>query len=118
VVIGISVINSLANRKVSYAELLLTNLVIVTVLYLLERVFLLKHETRKLIIYENVELIKPEKREELILDLQKRTGLTIHRVEIGRVDYLRDAARLYIFYFEQDNWLHFPEGQMSDDDDD
>ncbi|MCD4710439.1 MAG: DUF4956 domain-containing protein [Bacteroidales bacterium] len=119
-VIGVSVINSLANRRVSYAELLLTNLAIVMVTYLLEKVFLLKHESRRLINYENVELIKPEKRAELIRDLEERTGLTIRRVEIGRVDYLRDSVRLYIHYFEQESWANFVEDepQVGNDGDD
>ncbi len=116
-VIGVSVINSLANRRVSYAELLLTNAAIVFITYLLEKVFLLRSETKKLVTYENVELIKPAKRAELIADLEERTGLTIHRVEIDRIDYLRDAARIYIFYFEQD-WTHTSEGILGGDDDD
>ena len=103
-VIGISVINALSNRKVSYAELVFTNLALLAVTYMLEKVFLLKHESKKVINYENVELIKPENREALISDLEERTGLTINRVEIGRIDYLRDSARIFIYYFEDDNW--------------
>ncbi len=103
-VIGITVINALANRKVSYAELLLTNVAVLALTYLLEKVFLLKHETKREIIYENVELIKPEHRAALIQDLQKRTGLKINRVEIGRVNYLRDSVRLFIYFFEKDGW--------------
>lgn len=103
-VIGITVVNALANRKVSYAELLLTNVAVLVLTYLLEKVFLLKHETKREIIYENVELIKPEHRAALIQDLQKRTGLKINRVEIGRVNYLRDSVRLFIYYFEKDGW--------------
>lgn len=121
-VIGISVINSLANRKVSYAELLLTNIALLLVTYLLEKVFLLKHETRKVINYENVDLIKPDRRAELKRDIEERTGLTINRLEIGRIDYLRDSARVIIYYFEDDNWLHDSEDvdpmPGNDDDDD
>ena len=101
-VIGISVINSLANRRVSYAELLLTNAVIVLVTYMLEKVFLMKTESKKLVFYEKIELIKPDRRKELIADLEERTGLTIHRVDIERIDYLRDAARIYIYFYEKD----------------
>jgi hypothetical protein len=101
-VIGISVINALSNRKVSYAELLFTNVALLVITYLLEKVFLLRHESKKVINYENVELIKPENREALIADLEERTGLTINRVEVGRVDYLRDSARIFIYYFEKD----------------
>ena len=116
-VIGVSVINSLANRLVSYAELLLTNAAILLVTYLLEKVYLLKTETKKLIFYERVELIKPESRAELIADLEERTGLSIHRVEVDRIDYIRDAARIYIFYFEED-WRNTGVGSRADDNDD
>ena len=119
-VIGISVINALANSKVSYAELVFTNIALLTVTYLLEKVFLLKHESKKAINYENVELVKPENREELIRDLEERTGLKINRVEIGRIDYLRDAARVIIYYFESENWVGDGdmEDSMGDDGDD
>jgi len=117
VVIGISVINGLANRRVSYAELLLTNLIVVGVVYLLERVFLLKNELRKEVMYENVDLIKPEKRAELIQDLEERTGLKINRVEIQRIDYIRDSVRLVIYYYQEDN-LHHGEDESVDRDDD
>ena len=116
-VIGVSVINSLANRRVSYSELLLTNAAIVLVTYLLEKVYLLKTETKKLVFYEKIELIKPENREEMIADLAERTGLPIHRIEIDRIDYLRDSARIYIFYFEKD-WRNTGSGYQSNDNDD
>jgi len=116
-VIGVSVINSLANRRVSYAELLLTNATIVLITYLLEKVYLLKTETKKLIFYEKVELIKPDMRAELIADLVERTGLPIHRVEIDRIDYIRDSARIFVFYFEQD-WRNAGNAYQSDDNDD
>ena len=116
-VIGVSVINSLANRRVSYAELLLTNFVIVLVTYLLEKVYLMKTEIRKLVFYEKIDLIKPENRPEMIADLAERTGLPIHRVEIERIDYLRDMARVYVFYFEKD-WRDAGGSSQGDDNDD
>ena len=113
-------INALANSKVSYAELVFTNIALLSVTYLLEKVYLLKHESKKGINYENVELIKPENRAELIRDLEERTGLNINRVEIGRIDYLRDSARVIIYYFESENWVENGDmdGSMQDDDDD
>ena len=102
-VIGISVVNALANKKISYAELVLANLLIVFVTYGMERIWLLRHESRKNIIYEKIELIKPERREELIEDLKERTGIDIIRVEIRRIDFLRDVANVRIFYYEEDS---------------
>jgi hypothetical protein len=116
-VIGVSVINSLANRRVSYAELLLTNAAIVFITYLLEKVYLMKTETKKMVFYEKIELIKPEAREEMIADLRERTGLPIHRVEIDRIDYLRDSARIYVFYFEKD-WRNSGSAYQAGDNDD
>ena len=102
-VIGISVVNALANKKISYAELVFANLLIVFVTYGMERIWLLRHESRKNIIYEKIELIKPERREELIADLRERTGIDIIRIEVRRIDFLRDVANVRIFYYEEDS---------------
>ena len=101
-VIGVSVLNALANKKISHAELLLGNFLIIAITYGLEKIWLLKHETRKNITYEKIELIVPERREELIADLSQRTGLDIIRIEIRRIDFLKDTANIRIFYYEED----------------
>ena len=117
-VIGISVINALANSKVSYAELIFTNFALLAITYLLEHVFLMRHESRKTVNYERVDLIKLDKRRELLIDLEERTGLKINRVEIGRIDYLRDSARIFIYYFESDNMPNFADDEQGGDPDD
>ena len=101
-VIGISVVNALANKKISHAELLFANLLIVFVTFGMERIWLLRHESRKNIIYEKIELIVPARREELMADLKLRTGIDIIRVEIRRIDFLKDVANIRIFYYEDD----------------
>jgi hypothetical protein len=103
IVIGISVINALANKKISYAELLFTNFIIVLIIWLLEKVFFLKHLSEKDITYENIELINPERQEELKADLEKRTGLDIQKIEIGKINFLRDSVRLKIYYYDKNN---------------
>jgi hypothetical protein len=102
-VIGISVVNALSNKKISYAELVFANLMIVFLTYGMEKIWLLRHQSRKNITYEKIELILPEKREELIADLKARTGIDVIRVEIRRIDFLRDTANLRIFYYEDDS---------------
>jgi len=101
-IIGLSVVNALANKKISYAELIFTNFMAVVVIFFLERVWFLKHESRKTIVYEKINLILPEHRAELLADLEKRTGLEIHRIEVGRINFLQDTARIRIFYFERE----------------
>ena len=102
-VIGISVVNALSNKKISYAELLFANFMIVFLTYGMEKIWLLRHQSRKNITYEKIDLILPERREELIADLKARTGIDVIRVEIRRVDFLRDTANLRIFYYEEDS---------------
>ena len=101
-VIGISVVNALANKKISYSELIFANFLIVFVTYGMERLWLLKSESKKNIIYEKIELIVPEKKEELLADLKKRTGIDIIRFEITKIDFLRDVANISIFYYMDD----------------
>lgn len=102
-VIGISVINALANKKISYLELVFANFLIICLTYGLEKIWLLKHESRKNISYEKIELIKPGKREELMKDLRERTGIDILRIEIGRIDFLRDTVNIKIFYYDEED---------------
>ncbi len=106
-IIGISVINALSNKKISYAELVFTNFVLVFIVYVLEKLWLLKHESVKIVLYEKIDLIKPEHRSALIEDLQIRTGIKpINRIEVGRIDFLKDVARLKIYYFEIGNGIN------------
>jgi len=117
VVIGLSVMNAMSSKKISYAELLLVNIIIIAIIYLLEKVWLLKHESSKVILYEKIELIKPEKQKELIADLEERTGISISRVEIGKINFLKDTARVKVFYFETDQTNHFEDDDYSTADD-
>jgi hypothetical protein len=103
IVIGLSVINALSSKSISFAEIFFTNFSVIITAWILENVFLLKHEARKMINYEKIELIKPENRAKLMEDLETRTGIKINRIEIGRIDFLRDTAKIKIFYYETDN---------------
>ena len=98
VIIGISVINALSNKKVSHIELLFTNFAIVAAMWILEKVLLLKQEICLVISYENIENINIQKKEELYDDIQKRTGIKVKRIEIQEINYLRDVAKLKVYH--------------------
>lgn len=98
IVIGISVVNALSSNKISLAEMALINFSMLLITYGLENLWLLKHETRKVITYERIDLIKPERYNELMADVQARTGLKINRIVVGKIDFLRDSAQLMIFF--------------------
>lgn len=98
IVIGISVVNALSSNKISLAEMGLINCFMLLITYGLENLWLLKHETRKVITYERIDLIKPDRYAELMEDVQARTGLKINRIVVGKIDFLRDSAQLMVFY--------------------
>lgn len=96
-VISLSVINALAD-SLSVVELLVPNLSIACLIWLFETFVLRGDISSKLILYDRIELITPERREELIEDLHKRTGLNITKVSVGSIDFLKDTAILKIEY--------------------
>lgn len=97
--IAMSVVDALgSNMKIS--ELLFTNLLVIVAVILCE--WRLKTENVKLIQYDKIDLITPDKREELIADLKKRTGLDIVKVEVGAIDMLRDMTMLRVHYRNSD----------------
>jgi len=120
-VIGISVINALTGTNTTLADLLFTNLVIIFITYGLEKLWLLKHESSKMILYEKINLIKPENYQDLLTDLHSRTGIQkINRIEIGKIDFLRDTCELTIFYYvsKPENSIPGDETERDNDDDD
>ncbi len=102
IVIGISVINSLAGRAISYTEIILVNLIIFAGLWILETRLKLKQESSIEMIYERIENIHTNKKQELLDDLRERTGINITRYEIKKIDFLRDTAELVLFYNERE----------------
>ena len=79
-------------------SLLLSNILLIALLAIIEYGIGRKREVSKLVCYERIELIRPERRTELIADLEQRLGHKINRVEVGNVDFLRDVAFLKVYY--------------------
>ncbi len=96
-IIAVSAINGLAT-SISYVELLATNLLFIISIWMCESNRYVKHVASKLVLYDNIGLITPEKEDELIADLKKRTGLDILRVEVGAIDFSKDTAMVKIYY--------------------
>ena len=101
-VISLSVINALAD-SLSVAELLVPNVAIALLIWLFETFVLRKNLASKLILYDRIELITPERRQELLDDLTKRTGLEITKLNVGSVDFLKDTAIIKIEYVNDGN---------------
>ena len=97
-VIAMGLITALS--KGSWVEIALLDLILIVVTFLLESTFFMKKEVSQLVIYENIELIKPENKTQFKTDLETRLGLKINRIEITSVDFLKDTALIRVFHFE------------------
>jgi hypothetical protein len=100
IIIALPVMNSILMSNGDLMKLLVANGVIVALLYVLEKEWGFHFEASKKITYEKIDLITPANRDYLLADLRQRTGLPIKRVEIGRLDFLRDTAEIRIYYDE------------------
>lgn len=98
VIIGISVINALSGKKVSYIELIFVNLAIIATMWILEKILMLRQEVCLNITYEKIENIHLKNKDELLKDLEERTGVKVKRVEIQEINFMRDVAKIKIFH--------------------
>lgn len=98
VVIGISVMNALSNKKMSYVEILSANSIILLVVYYFERFYNQNIVLKKEIIYETIQNIHPDNHNKLKEDIQKRLGIQIVKLEIGDINFLRDTAEITVYY--------------------
>lgn len=100
VIITVAVINGLA-LNISYAELVVANALLLALLAVLEAVF--GHRSKlatgsRIVLYDKIENIVPDRREELVKDLETRLGTKVTSLEIGHVDFLKDAAWIKVSY--------------------
>ena len=98
IIIALSAINGLTISELSIGEVIIINALFIITIVICESKLLISHYSYKVIKYDNINLITPDKREELIADLEKRTGLKIIKVEVGAIDFLKDAAIVKMYY--------------------
>jgi hypothetical protein len=96
IVLGLGILNGVASVKISVAELLCANVMVVGATALLE----LRPRTERAapMLYDNLKLLAPGNEDKLLADLRTRTGLEVVRVDIVRFDMLRDAAEVIVHY--------------------
>ncbi|MCF6357710.1 MAG: DUF4956 domain-containing protein [Draconibacterium sp.] len=98
VIIAVSVINALSKNYIGYFELILVNLLLIITLWILEKALMLRQEDSLVVVYEIIENLHKEREDELLKDLEKRTGIKIKRYRIKKIDFLRDVAQITIFF--------------------
>lgn len=98
IIIAVSVINGLSKNYFGYLELTFVNLLMIGALWALEKILMMRQENSVVIVYENIENLHKTKEEDLLIDLEKRTGVKIRRYQIDRMDFLRDVAWITVYF--------------------
>jgi len=101
VCVALGMLNSLAVIEENPLVLICCNIFVLLMIFLLEKLDFLDNENSKDIVYDNINLIKPQNREELIADLKERTGLEIHKVVVLSINYLKDTALIKAYYYSK-----------------
>ncbi|WP_461640952.1 DUF4956 domain-containing protein [Labilibaculum euxinus] len=99
-VITISVINALTRGEVSFSEIAFTNAAFMATTWVMERVWMKRHLARRTIVYDRLDLIHPSKHQELIDDIETRTGMVVAKFSIGQIDLAKGYTKLIVFYKE------------------
>jgi hypothetical protein len=99
--IGLSVINALGMMVMPFAGILTLNAVVLLSVFILEE-FLQRNLFKKhRILYDNLGLLLPDKKTELLSDISAKTGRKIIKVKIRSIDIKKAVADLEIFFREQ-----------------
>ena len=111
VIVGLPVMNSTSSNNDLWLRLILANLTILIIMYVLEKEWGFHFDASKRIIYEKIELVRPDRMVELKADLELRTGLKIKRVAVGKINFLKDTAELVVYYDDvsKEGWLNSSE---------
>ena len=111
-VIGITVKNALITVEVSLFQALFADAIIILITYSAQHFLIRNKLLRKTIVYKNIEMLRPDRYEDLLKDLTTISGFPVEKAQVGRVDYVKGNARLRIFFYEKDAPYNF-----SDEDD-
>ncbi len=98
VVIGLSLVNALSNKKMSYTEIFVANSIVVAMAYFLDRYWNQQKTNTKDILYESLEHIRPEHHELLKTELEHKLGFEILSISLGQIDFKAETVKIKIRY--------------------
>lgn len=98
IISALPIMNSASLRGNIWPQLIAANAAVLAVMFVLEKGWGFRYASSRPVVYEKIELVHPERRSELIADLQARTGLKITHVAVGKMDFVRDVATLTVYY--------------------
>ena len=107
IVVALPVMNSVSGDSSLWPQLLAANAAVLVIMFILEKGWGFRYETSKQVVYEKIELIRPDRYAELKADLAERTGLLIKKITVGKVNFLKDTANITVYFDapREDGWV-------------
>jgi hypothetical protein len=114
IIAALPVMNSAGSDVTIWPQMIAANIAIMVIMAVLEMEWGFHYEASKRVIYEKIELIRPDRRAELVADLELRTGLRVKKIAVGKIDFLRDIAEIRVYYddIHQEGWLNHIESSI------
>ncbi|NSW53074.1 MAG: DUF4956 domain-containing protein [Anaerolineae bacterium] len=114
IIAALPVMNSAGSDVTIWPQMIAANIAIMVIMAVLEKEWGFHYEASKRVIYEKIELIRPDRRAELVADLELRTGLRVKKIAVGKIDFLRDIAEIRVYYddIHQEGWLNHIESSI------
>lgn len=108
---ALPVMNSASLTEALWPQVIAANAAMLVIMFVLENEWGFKYDHSKRITYEKIELVRPDRRAEMLTDLEQRTGLKIKRINIGKINFLKDTADVTIYYdsSEPNGWSYSDE---------
>jgi hypothetical protein len=99
VMAALPILNSVLWGSSEFDKLLIVDLLVVLILWILDREWgFYRNQSQMNIVYEKIDLIKKERKEEMLKDLSERTGLSVLDFDVVNINFLRDVAEIRITY--------------------
>ncbi len=97
-----AVIPAMAFKKNSeYVLISASDVLALSIAGLLEFRSIQNKERVALVVFERLDLLKPELKADLIFELKQRMGLNIQNVQLLKIDFSKNSAQLKVFYTDK-----------------
>ena len=97
--VGIAAKNHLAPLDMEFYKFLVTDGIILLLSAIAEHLLFREKDVTKSLVYDKLELIHPERREDLLLDLEKRFGITgVKKVKTGEINAPKGSVRMLVVF--------------------
>jgi hypothetical protein len=96
--VTLGIINSMTNYQEHFYEILFSNIIAILLIIILDKFFSVERENFQIMVYDKLELIKPENKTLLIEDIRNRTGLPVINTKIEHIDLSKNLCRLKVYF--------------------